>query len=108
LAVSQKGAGIGSDSSGAKLGSSAADSISYGFSSFARALIQIRLMTKKDAREPQPPVVLSVFEDFIGRLQADSSIDRAAVGRLRQALVDDYETSVEILRKALFSEEPLP
>ncbi|MFZ5863220.1 MAG: hypothetical protein ACOYXR_10325 [Nitrospirota bacterium] len=66
-------------------------------------------MAKKVASvEPQPPVVVAVFEDLIKRLQADTSVDAAVIGRLRQALVDDQETSADALRNALFSEEPLP
>jgi hypothetical protein len=51
--------------------------------------------------------VVAVFEDLIKRLEA-ASVDAAVTGRLRQALVDDQETSVDALRSALFSEEPLP
>lgn len=58
--------------------------------------------------EPQPPVVVAVFEDLLKRLQADTSVDAAVIGRLRQALLDDQETSADALRNALFSEEPLP
>ncbi len=66
-------------------------------------------MTKKcPAGEPQPPVVLAVFEDFINRLQTDSSMDSCVIARLRQTLVDDQEISAEALRKALFSDELLP
>ena len=66
-------------------------------------------MAKKGGSgEPRPPVVVAVFEDLIKRMEADSSIDAAVIGRLRQALVDDQETSVDALRTALFSEEPLP
>ena len=65
-------------------------------------------MAKKGASgEPQPPVVVAVFEDLIKRLEP-ASVDAAVTGRLRQALVDDQETSVDALRSALFSEEPLP
>jgi hypothetical protein len=66
-------------------------------------------MAKKSASaEPQPPVVVAIFEDLIKRLQADASVNAAVVARLRQALLDDQETSAEALRSALFSEEPLP
>ena len=45
-------------------------------------------MAKKGASgEPQPPVVVAVFEDLIKRLEP---------------------ASVDALRSALFSEEPLP
>lgn len=65
-------------------------------------------MAKKAASlEPQPPIVVAVIEDFIKRLEADASVDAAAVARLRKALIDDQETSVEALKAALFSEEPL-
>lgn len=66
-------------------------------------------MAKKDASsEPQPPVVVAVFEDFIKRLETDSSIGSDTIGKLRQSLVEDQQTSVDDLRSALFSEEPLP
>lgn len=63
---------------------------------------------KSTSAEPQPPVVVAVFEDLIKRLQADPAVDAAVIARLRTALVDDQETSPEALRSALFSEEPLP
>jgi hypothetical protein len=66
-------------------------------------------MAKKGASvEPQPPVVVAVFEDLITRLQADSSVDADVIARLRQALVANQETSADALRSALFSEEALP
>jgi hypothetical protein len=65
-------------------------------------------MAKKTTREPQPPVVVAVFEDFIKRLESDSSIDAAAVRRLREALLQDKDASAETLKAALFAEEPLP
>ena len=35
-------------------------------------------MANKPTNEPQPPVVVAVFEDLIKRLEADSSIKEAA------------------------------
>ena len=66
------------------------------------------MANKSTSNEPQPPVVVAVFEDLIKRLEADSSINSAVIGRLRQALLQRHETSVDALRTALFTEEPLP
>jgi hypothetical protein len=66
-------------------------------------------MAKKSASvEPQPPVVVAVIEDFITRLQSEPGMDAAVVARLRKTLIEDQETSVDALRAALFTEEPLP
>jgi hypothetical protein len=66
-------------------------------------------MAKKTiAREPQPPLVVAVFEDLVRRLESDSSIDAAVVRRLREALLQDQDVSAEALKAALFAEEPLP
>ena len=66
------------------------------------------MANKSTSNEPQPPVVVAVFEDLIKRLEADSSIDSAVIVRLRAALLNRQETSADVLRTALFSEEPLP
>ena len=66
------------------------------------------MANKSASYEPQPPVVVAVFEDLIKRLEADSSINSAVIEKLRQALLNRQETSVDALRTALFSEEPLP
>jgi hypothetical protein len=66
------------------------------------------MANKSTSNEPQPPVVVAVFEDLIKRLETDSSINSAVISRLREALLDQQETSVDALRTALFSEEPLP
>jgi hypothetical protein len=63
---------------------------------------------KTTAREPQPPLVVAVFEDLVRRLESDSSIDAAVVRRLREALLQDQDVSAEALKAALFAEEPLP
>jgi hypothetical protein len=63
---------------------------------------------KSTSNEPQPPVAVAVFEDLIKRLEAESSINSAVIERLRHALLNRQETSVDALRTALFSEDPLP
>ena len=65
-------------------------------------------MASKDmSMEPQPPVVVAVFEELVERLKAEPSIDAAVIERLRDALLNRQETSADALRRALFSEEPL-
>jgi hypothetical protein len=53
-------------------------------------------------------VVITVFEDFITALSADSSIEPAGVARLKAALLVQQDLSPEAIRQALFSEDPLP
>lgn len=62
-------------------------------------------MTKIRSRETQPTVVTGVFENLIQRLLADESVDRSTIERLRVALLEDQEYSVDKLRQALFSED---
>jgi hypothetical protein len=66
------------------------------------------MVNRSTFNEPQPPVVVTVFEDLIKRLEADSSINSAVIARLREALLNRQETSADALRTALFAEEPLP
>jgi hypothetical protein len=66
------------------------------------------MANKSTSNESQPPVVVTVLEDLVKRLEAESSIDSAVIARLREALLERQETSVDALRTALFSEEPLP
>lgn len=63
---------------------------------------------KTTTHEPQPPVVVAIFEDLIRRLESDSSIDATVVRRLRDVLLRDQDVSADALKAALFTEEPLP
>jgi hypothetical protein len=62
----------------------------------------------KKAVEPQSPVVLSVFEDFLQRFASDPKIDKSVVDRLRKALIDDQQSTADALGAALFSEDVIP
>ena len=50
-------------------------------------------------------IVISVLEDFLRRLTEEHALDGAAIGRLRETLLDNGESSPDKLRKALFAED---
>ena len=61
-------------------------------------------MSKKVAAEANS-IVISVFEDFLQRLALEHAFDASVIGRLRETLLDNGESSPDKLRKALFAED---
>jgi hypothetical protein len=63
-------------------------------------------MAKKNLpSESQPPIVMKVFEDFVGSLEQDATVDGAVIKRLSKTLLEEQDYSVEAIRSALFTED---
>ena len=63
-------------------------------------------MPKKNADvEPPHDIVSSVFEDFLAALSNKAIAEQRVIERLRSALLEEHDLSVETIRHALFPEE---